>query len=123
MPTSQPSASPLGILLSVVAIYLLVKSPKKLQTLGRMAVAFVVTVLLFIVLGAILRMGDPEAQGRIGGLVGLLILVIAYWWHMRPLKRANTKTSGQPDSQPSPAMGKRVRCRAQHVQLTEAQVI
>lgn len=56
MPTSQPLFSPLGILLSVVAIYLLAKSPQKLQTLIRMAVAFVVTVLVFIVPGAILRM-------------------------------------------------------------------
>ena len=49
----------LGILLLGAAIYLLIKSPKKLQTLGRMLVAFVVTLLLCIVPGAILRMGDP----------------------------------------------------------------
>ncbi|HXN00048.1 MAG TPA: hypothetical protein VN982_16390 [Candidatus Dormibacteraeota bacterium] len=98
MQTSQPAASPLGILLLVAAIYLLVKSPKKLQTLVRMVVAFVVTVLLFIVPGAILRMGDPQAQGRIGGLVGLLIAVIAGWWHMRSIKRANKESSGQPVS-------------------------
>jgi succinate-acetate transporter protein len=98
MQTSQPAASPLGILLLVAVIYLLVKSPKKLQTLVRMVVAFVVTVLLFIVPGAILRMGDPRAQGRIGGLVGLLIAVIAGWWHMRSIKPANKESSGQPAS-------------------------
>jgi hypothetical protein len=54
----------LGILLLAAAIYLLVKSPKKLQTLGRMVVAFVVTLLLFIVPGAILRMGDPQGPGK-----------------------------------------------------------
>ena len=69
MQTAQPTASPLGILLFVAAIYLVVKSPKKLQTLGRMAIAFVVTVLLFIVPGAILRRGDPQALGAIAGLV------------------------------------------------------
>jgi succinate-acetate transporter protein len=95
MPTSQPAASPLGILLLVAAIFLVVKSPKKLQTLGRMVIAFVVTVLLFIVPGAILRMGDPQAWGRIGGLGGLLIAVIAGWWHMRSVTRASTETSGQ----------------------------
>jgi hypothetical protein len=98
MQTLQPAASPLGILLLVAAICLIVKSPKKLQTLGRMLVAFVVTLLLFIVPGAILRMGDPHAQGEIGGLVGLLIAVITGWWHMRSIKRANTKTAGQPGS-------------------------
>jgi succinate-acetate transporter protein len=97
MQTSQPLASPLGILLLVATIYLLVKSPKKLQTLGRMVIAFVLTVLLFILPGAILRMGDPQAQGRVGGLVGLLIAVIAGWWHMRSINHANAETSGQPD--------------------------
>jgi hypothetical protein len=38
MQTSQPVASPLGIILSVAAIYLVVKSPKKLQTVDRMVV-------------------------------------------------------------------------------------
>ncbi len=98
MQTSQPAASPLGILLLVAAIYLLVKSPKKSETLVRMVVAFVVTVLLFIVPGAILRMGDPQALGKIGGLVGLLVAVIAGWWHMRSIKRANKEPSGQPAS-------------------------
>lgn len=98
MQTSQPAASPLGIILLVAAIYLLVKSPKKLQTLGRMAGAFVVTVLLSIIPSAILRIGDPEAWGRIGGLVGLLMAVIVGWWHMRSIKRANTETSAQSSS-------------------------
>jgi succinate-acetate transporter protein len=74
------------------AIYLVVKGPKKLQTLGRMAIAFVVTVLLFIMLGAILRAGDPQALGAIGGLVGLLVAVIAGWWHTRSLKRDSVGT-------------------------------
>ena len=95
MQTSQPAASPLGILLLVAAIFLVVKSPKKLQTLGRMVGAFVVTVLLCIVPSAILRKGDPQAWGQIGGLVGLLIAVIAGWWHMRSIRRASTETPGQ----------------------------
>lgn len=95
MSASQPAASLLGILLLVAAIFLLVKSPKKLQTLGRMVIVFVVTVVLFIIPGAILRMGDPQALGRIGGLVGLLIAVIAGWWHMRSVRRASTEASGQ----------------------------
>jgi hypothetical protein len=98
MQTSQPVASPLGIILSVAAIYLVVKSPKKLQTVGRMVGALMVTLLLSIVPGAILRMGNPEAWRKVGGLVALLMAVIAGWWHMRSIKRAHTETSAQPSS-------------------------
>jgi hypothetical protein len=87
MQTSQPAGSPLGILLLIAAIYLVVKSPKKLQTLGRMGMAFVVTALLIMVPGAILRRGDPQALGQIVGLVAMLVAVIAGWWHTRSLKR------------------------------------
>jgi hypothetical protein len=90
--TTQPTASPLGILLLVAAIYLVVKSPKKLQTLGRMAIAFVVTALLIMVPGAILRRGDPQALGAIAGLVAMLAAVIAGWWHTRSLKRGGAGT-------------------------------
>jgi high-affinity Fe2+/Pb2+ permease len=72
MQMAQPTASPLG----------------KLQTLGRMAIAFVVTVLLIMVTGAILRRGDPQALGAIAGLVALLVAVIAGWWHTRALNAA-----------------------------------
>lgn len=65
MQTSQPVGSPLGILLLIAAIYLVVKSPKRLQTLGRMGIAFMVTVLLIIVPGAIVRRGNPQAIGAI----------------------------------------------------------
>jgi len=94
----MPATSPLGILLLAAAVFLVVKSPKKLQTLGRMVIALVVTVLLIIVPSAILRIGDPRAWGQISGLVGLLAAVIAGWWHMRSIKRASTETSGQPRS-------------------------
>jgi len=98
MQTSQPATSPLGIILLVVAIHLLVRSPKRLQTGGRMVAAFVGALLLCIVPSAVLRVGDPEAWGRIAGLVGLLIAVIAGWWHIRSIKIANIETSAQPSS-------------------------
>jgi len=100
MQTAQPTGSPLGILLLIAAIYLVVKSPKKLQTLGRMAISFVVTVLLIIVAGAILRRGDPQALGAVAGLVALLGAVIAGWWHTRSLKRGGAGAGGQPDAKP-----------------------
>src|SRR6266404_1428931 len=100
MQTSQSAASPLGILLLVAAIYLVVKSPKKLKMLGRMGIAFVVTVLLFIVPGAILRRGDTQALGAISGLVALLVAVIAGWWYTRSLKQGSTEITERPDSKP-----------------------
>jgi len=65
-----------------------------------MGVAFVVTVLLFIVPGATLRRGDPQALGAIAGLVALLAAVIAGWWHTRSLKRGSGGTPERPDSKP-----------------------
>jgi hypothetical protein len=96
MQSTQPAASPLGLLLIVAAVFLVFKSPKRLQTLGRMLVGFVVTVLLFLIPGAVLRMGDPEALGRIGALVALLVAVIVGWWHLRSLRRPAKETSGTP---------------------------
>ena len=93
MQSTQPATSPLGILLIVAAIYLVFKSPKRLQTLGRMVVGFIATVLVFIIPGAVLRMGDPHAQGRIGYLVALLVAVIVGWWHTRSLRGTSKETA------------------------------
>ena len=98
MQSSQPMASPLGILLMIVSIYLVFKSPKKLQTFGRMVVGFVVTVLLFIIPGAILRIGGPQALGKVGGLVALLVAVIVGWLHIRSLRGAAKEPSSTPSN-------------------------
>jgi len=100
MQTTQPMGSPLGLLLLIAAIYLVVRSPKKLQTLVRMGIAFVAAVLLIIVPGAILGRGDPRALGQIAGLVALLVAVTAGWWHTRSLKRASAEAAGRPDAKP-----------------------
>lgn len=96
MPTSRPMTSPLGILLMVAAVYLVIRSPQKLHTFGRMVTGFAVTIILFIIPGATLRMGNPRAWGRIGGLVGLLMAVIAGCWHMRSFKRASAQVTEDP---------------------------
>jgi hypothetical protein len=88
MQTPPPVGSPLGVLFLIVGIYLLIKSPKKLQTLGRMALTFFVTVLLIVVINAILRIGDPRVSGQLAGLVGLLAAVIAGYLNLRSLRRA-----------------------------------
>jgi NhaP-type Na+/H+ or K+/H+ antiporter len=46
---------------------------------------FVVTMRLFILPGATLRLGNPQALGAVGGLVALLAAVVAGWWHTRSL--------------------------------------
>lgn len=79
--------SPLGLLLMMVAIYLVFKSPKRLQTFARMAGGFFATVLLIIIPDAVLRVGDPQAIGKVAGLVALLVAVTVCWWHVRSLRR------------------------------------
>jgi len=98
MQTSQPATSPLGIVLLGAAIYLVIKSRKRLQTISWMVGGFLATLLLFLIPGALLRIGDPVAQGRIAGLVGLLVAVIVGWWHLRTMGRTNKETSAQPTS-------------------------
>jgi hypothetical protein len=85
----------LGTLLLIAAIILAVTSPKKLRTLVRMVSAFVATVILVTIPPAIFQYGDPYAWGKIGGLIALLVAVIAGWWHVRSLKAAGVTTRGQ----------------------------
>jgi hypothetical protein len=60
--------------------------------------------------GAILRMGDPRALGAIGGLVAMLVAMIAGCWNTRALKRASAETSGQgPRKRLASAEGKHIR--------------
>lgn len=80
--------SPLGVVLLIAAVFLVIKSPLKGQMLVRMAATFAVTVLLCIVLSAVLRRGDPQTWGQVGGLIGLLAAVIAGWWHLRSVRPA-----------------------------------
>ena len=81
--------SALGVGLLSAVVYLFIRSPSKVQTLVRMVAAFAATVLLCIVLGAVLRRGDPEAWGRLGGLMGLFAAVIAGLLHRRPVRPAS----------------------------------
>jgi uncharacterized membrane protein YbaN (DUF454 family) len=83
----QPAMNPLpSIIFFVVAIWLIAKSSKRFQTLLRMVTAFLVTAGVFIVPGAILRIGDPRAWGRLTGLVAMLVAAIAGWMHVRSLR-------------------------------------
>src|SRR5215469_2914267 len=98
MPT-QPAISPLGIVLIGAAIYLALKSRKRLQTISWMVGGFAATMPLFLILGGILRIGDTMAAERIAGLVGGIVAVVVGWRHLRQMGRANNETSAQPTSQ------------------------
>lgn len=89
MQAAPPGISLLSMFLMIAGIYILVKSPRKLQTLGRMALTFVGTVLLIVVVNAILRIGDPRVSGQLAGLVGLLAAVIAGYGNLHTLRRAS----------------------------------
>lgn len=84
---------PLGLLLFIAAVYLVVKSPKKPQTLGRMAIGFAGALLLCLVPPILLQIGDPQAWGKVGAIVALLMAVVFGWWHLRSLTRAKNAGS------------------------------
>jgi hypothetical protein len=75
------------------AVYLIIASPRKLQTLGRMALAFVVAMLVTLVPPLVLRRGDPRAWGHLAGAVAPLVAVIVGWWNMRTLRRSAPKAT------------------------------
>jgi membrane associated rhomboid family serine protease len=88
--------SPLGIVLLIVAVYLIVKSPRKLQTLGLAVIAFVVSVLLGLVPPLILGIGTVRGWVHIGTLVGALLAVVVAWWHTRSPAPTRNKSLEQP---------------------------
>jgi len=80
-------SSPLGLLLIIAAIYLVYKSPKRMQTVLRMVIAIVATeVLMSATVAFLFRVGDGKAWGGIVGLVSLLVAVIVGWLHTRSAK-------------------------------------
>jgi hypothetical protein len=81
------AVGPLAFLLLALAFFPLIKSPKKLRTLGVMAANFVAAVFLIMILGAVLRVGDPHAWRVLSALVGLLAADVAGWWHLRATRR------------------------------------
>jgi hypothetical protein len=89
----------LEILLLAAALYLLVKSPRKWQTFGRMAVAFVTVLLLSIIGSAFLRVGPPEVWGVVGRVAGLLLAIAVGWRHVRSPAPTQSETVGQPTPQ------------------------
>ncbi len=65
-----------------------------------MGVVFLITVLIFIIPGALLHSGDPQVQGRLAGLIALLVAVIVGWWHLGSMNRVGTVASKQAPPKP-----------------------
>lgn len=84
------AVGPLAFLLFALAFFPLIKSPKKLRTLGVMAANFVVAVVFMMILGAVLKVGDTHAWGMLSALAGLLAADLAGWWHVRAARRARS---------------------------------
>src|SRR5262245_39536474 len=108
MHSFRPDQIPLGAILLGVAIYLIVRSTKKLQTIGWMVGALVATLLLGAILGAILVGLGITVNGKgFGALMmyaGMVVADISGGWHIssirRSIKRANTEKSTQPPPKP-----------------------
>jgi hypothetical protein len=77
----------LAFLLFGLAFFPLIKSPRRLRTLGAMAANFIAAVLVMMILGAVLKVGDPRAWGILSALAGLLAADVAGWRHMRASRR------------------------------------
>lgn len=78
---------PIGAVFFILAIVVFLYSPKKLRTLGRMVLAFIIAALL-IMIPAIARRGDPQMWGRMAAEIAMVIAPAAGLWHIRSLKRA-----------------------------------
>lgn len=96
MHITPPAIGAWSDILLLAAIYLLIKSRRKSQTMTWMLGGFFATFLLCFILG-LLRIGDPRAWGRMAVLIGLLVAVIAGWWHLRTRGPTN-----EPSAQPIP---------------------
>lgn len=98
MQSSQPTGSPLSIFFFILWIVVFASSPKKMRTLGRMALAFVIAALLIMIPAALVRRGDPEMWGRMAAEIGFAIAPFVGWWHIRSLKRAAKLTASAPNA-------------------------
>jgi thiol:disulfide interchange protein len=91
----------MGVFL-ILAVVVFLVSPRKLRTLGRMALAFVITGLVIMIPAALARRGDPQMWGRIAGEIAIAIAIapLAGWWHIRSLKRAAKRVEERHPSNP-----------------------
>jgi len=84
----QPTGSSLAPLLSLVGVIIVLASPRKLRTLGRMLLVFIVAALAFLVLGALLRIGEPEMLGILIAQIAIGVADAFGLFHVLSLRRA-----------------------------------
>jgi hypothetical protein len=82
------NAPGLGPLLLLVGLIILLVSPQKMKTLGRMLLAFVGVAAVILMLGALLRKGDPELIGAFTGQIALGVADVLGLFHVLRLKRS-----------------------------------
>jgi O-antigen ligase len=79
--------NPFGGALFLVGIVIVVSSPRKLRTLGRMVAAFLIVAVVLLVVGAVLRTGDPEMFGALAVDVAMGAADAVGVLHIRSLRR------------------------------------
>jgi Ca2+/H+ antiporter len=83
-----PTGSSLAPLLFLAGIIIVLASPRKLKTLGRMFLAFIVTAVPLLILGALLRKGEPEMLGILIGQIAIGVACVFGLFHVLSLRRA-----------------------------------
>jgi hypothetical protein len=83
-----PTGSTLAPLLFLVAIIIVLASPRKVKTLGRMFLAFIATAAPLLILGALLRKGEPEMLGILIGQISIGVAEVFGLFHVLSLRRA-----------------------------------
>jgi len=84
----QPIGHSLAPFLFLVGIVIVLVSSRKLKTLGRMLLAFIVTTVVLLLLGALLRTGEPEMFGILTAQIAIGVSDTLGVFHVLSLRRA-----------------------------------
>jgi Na+/phosphate symporter len=84
----HPTGTYLAPLLFLIGIIIVLASPRKLKTLGRMFLAFIVTAVPLLILGALLRKGEPEMLGILIGQMAIGVADALGLFYVLSLRRA-----------------------------------
>ena len=87
----QPTSSTLMFQLVLAGSWIVLISPRKLQTIGMMLKVFITTIFAFILWGALLttfwREVEPETFGALSLLIGMGTADVFSLFHVRSLRR------------------------------------
>lgn len=88
----------LGPILIIARLAVFLSSPRKLRTLGRMALGFLGGALLVMIPTSIARRGDPQMWGEIAAYVAMVVAPGAGPLHVLALKRAAKQATKGPSA-------------------------